>query len=200
MEKEIAKYLLKKLIEKGSDDVVISYVSSEAKQIKFVNNEIVKTGTEYLRSLNVFASLKKRLISTTLKDITKKSADNLVDNILNFSKNIRAKDDYYGIAKGPFKYKKIEDLYVTGKSTKLKLHKKVVYSFFEVVAILEAAINIYDLWKQPSLNFEKLINTENRYSVRLDRKWRLELTIDWQDEKMIVGIIGIEDITNHYGG
>ncbi|MBS3133638.1 TldD/PmbA family protein [Candidatus Woesearchaeota archaeon] len=111
MEKEIAKYLLKKLIEKGSDDVVISYVSSEAKQIKFVNNEIVKTGTEYLRSLNVFASLKKRLISTTLKDITKKSADNLVDNILNFSKNIRAKDDYYGIAKGPFKYKKIEDLY-----------------------------------------------------------------------------------------
>jgi len=99
-----------------------------------------------------------------------------------------------------FNSKKIEDLYVTGKSTKLKLDKKVVYSFFEVVAILEAAINIYDLWKQPSLNFEKLINTENRYSVRLDRKWRLELTIDWQDEKMIVGIIGIEDITNHYGG
>ena len=111
MEKEIAKHICKKLIERGANDVVISLGNIDAKQIKFVNNEIVKTGSEYLQSLSVFANIKKKLVSTTLKDFSKKSADELVNSILNFAKNIHEKEDYYGTAKGPFKYKKINDVY-----------------------------------------------------------------------------------------
>ncbi len=109
--KELAKHILKKLIERGANDVVISLVNAYAKQIKFVNNEIVKTGTEYLKSLSVFANIKKKLVSTTLKNFSEKSADELVNNILNFSKNINEKEDYYGIAEGPFKYNKLSDVY-----------------------------------------------------------------------------------------
>ena len=111
MEKELAKHICKKLIGRGANDVVISLVNLDAKQIKFVNNGIVKTGTEYLKSLNVFANIKNRLVSTTLKDFSEKSADQLVRNILDFAKNIHEKKDYYGIAKGPFKYNKVNDLY-----------------------------------------------------------------------------------------
>ncbi len=98
-----------------------------------------------------------------------------------------------------FNNKKLETLYTTGKSNKYKLERAIVESFFEVVAILEAAKDIYDLWKQPSLNFEKLTNSEI-YSARINKKWRLEMSIDWQDEKSTIGIIGIEEISNHYGG
>jgi proteic killer suppression protein len=68
------------------------------------------------------------------------------------------------------------------------------------VAILEAAKDIHDLWRQPSLNFEKLKGFENRFSARLNRKWRLEMTIEWTCEKMTIGIISLEEISSHYGG
>lgn len=99
-----------------------------------------------------------------------------------------------------FNNKKLETLYTTGKSSKYKLQKKDIESFFEVVAILEAAKDIYDLWKQPSLNFERLESFSSRYSARMNGKYRLEMSVEWQDEKMMVGIFGLEDISNHYGG
>ena len=51
----------------------------------------------------------------------------------------------------------------------------------------------------PSLKFEKLSGTNNRHSARLNRQYRLEMIIDWTNEKMTVGIIGIEEMSNHYG-
>ena len=64
---------------------------------------------------------------------------------------------------------------------------------------MEAAVTIHDLWKSVSLNFEKLKGSKNRYSVRIDKKWRLEFEIDWQNNDQTVGVIYIEDITKHYG-
>jgi len=99
-----------------------------------------------------------------------------------------------------FLNKKLENLYTSGRSPKYKLDKQVIISFFEVVSILEAAKDIHDLWKQPSLNFEKLHGSPVRYSARLNRQYRLEMSIEWLDEALTVGILGLEDITNHYGG
>ena len=99
-----------------------------------------------------------------------------------------------------FSNKKLERLYETGSSRKYRLDKSVIDSFFEVIAIFEAAKDIYDLWKQPSLNFERLQGCDNRYSARLTRKWRLEISIEWTNETMTIGIIGIEEISSHYGG
>ncbi len=99
-----------------------------------------------------------------------------------------------------FNNKKLETLYTTGKSSKYKLEHKVISSFFEVVAILESSKDIYDLWKMPGLNFEKLKGYADRYSARLSVKWRLEMSIDWKNEEMTIGIIGLEEISNHYGG
>lgn len=99
-----------------------------------------------------------------------------------------------------FPNKKLQKLYETGSSSKYRLDEAVIDSFFEVIAILEAAKDIYDLWKQPSLNFERLQGHDNRYSGRLTHKWRLEMSIEWTNETMTVGIIGIEEISSHYGG
>jgi len=98
-----------------------------------------------------------------------------------------------------FKNKSLIQLYETGKSRKYKLQQDILKKFFMRLQQLEAAINIYDLWKTPSLNFEKLEGFENRYSVRLSKRWRLEVEIDWEDKEKTKGIIYIVDISKHYG-
>lgn len=97
-----------------------------------------------------------------------------------------------------FRNKELEKLYIKGKSKKYPLPSQIIRKFFEVVAILDAAKDIYDFRNQPSLKFEKLKNTKKSYSFRLNIKYRLEVEIDWENEEQTIGIIGIEEISTHY--
>ncbi len=99
-----------------------------------------------------------------------------------------------------FKNSKLLRLYETGSSKKYKLEPRIIEEFIEAVDILEAAKDIHDLWKFPGFNFEKLRGYQNRYSVRLSRKYRLEMSIDWTNNQHTIGIIGLEELSNHYGG
>ena len=95
--------------------------------------------------------------------------------------------------------KNLFDLYYKGKSKKYKLHNYVIKKFSMIIQSLEASPNIYDLWKTASLNFERLKGYENRYSVRLTNKLRLEMEIIWNDEEKTIGKIFILEISKHYG-
>ena len=95
--------------------------------------------------------------------------------------------------------KNLFDLYYKGKSKNHKLQNDVIDKFFMRMQQLEASHNIYDLWKTASLNFERLKGYENRYSVRLTNKWRLEMEIIWNDEEKTIGKIFILEISKHYG-
>lgn len=97
-----------------------------------------------------------------------------------------------------FQNRYIEKLYTHGSTKKYPLPKQVLDSFFEVVAIIEAAKNIYDFRCQPSLKFERMVQTKNRYSFRLHRIYRPEVTIDWKNEEKTIGLIYIEEISKHY--
>ena len=97
-----------------------------------------------------------------------------------------------------FTNKELEKLYTTGKSRKYQLPQDVARKFVMCVTKIEAAENIYDFWQDPSLNFEKLRGFTNRYSMRINRKYRLEVDIDWQNNEQTVGIISIDEISNHY--
>lgn len=63
---------------------------------------------------------------------------------------------------------------------------------------LEAAVTIHDLWKTASINFEALKGCDNRYPVRLDRKWRLEMEIEWEDPDKTKGVISLVELSKHY--
>lgn len=97
-----------------------------------------------------------------------------------------------------FRNKELEKLYVTGKSKKLKLPNDIIEKFFARLQQIEAANDIYDLWNDKGLNFEKLTNTENSYSMRLKIKYRLEMDIDWTNNELTIGDFIITDISNHY--
>lgn len=106
---ELMHYIKSELLKKGMDDVIISFDEAEGRQLKFVNNKVVKTGSELTSSINIFCTKDKKIISTSLKDISKSKADELIKKVINFSKNVSPNEDYNGIAKGPFKYKTNSD-------------------------------------------------------------------------------------------
>jgi PmbA protein len=102
---------LRKGLSKKVDDFVLIKHEADMSQIKFVNNKIVKTGTESDSSINIFAVKDNKIVSTDLKEFDKKSADLILNNISNFLKVTKQSENYFGIAEGPFKYKKVEGLF-----------------------------------------------------------------------------------------
>ena len=98
-----------------------------------------------------------------------------------------------------FRNKALIQLYKDGKSRKYKLPQGILTKFFMRIQQLEAAIDIYDLWKTTSLNFEKLKGFASRYSVRLSEKWRLEFEVEWKDKERTKGNIYVMEISEHYG-
>lgn len=97
-----------------------------------------------------------------------------------------------------FSNRKLEELYTRGRSTKYRLQPNVLKKFFMRVQSLEAAMSIYDLWKNPALNFERLEGTE-KCSIRVDGSWRLEFTVAWEDDPPTKGAIKVTELSNHYG-
>lgn len=91
--------------------------------------------------------------------------------------------------------KELEKLYVTGKSRKLKLRPDIIDKYFATIQKIDAAKDIYDLWKDPSLNLEKY---KKHYSMRLTGKYRLEMNINWMNEENTIGEFHLFAITNHY--
>ncbi len=99
-----------------------------------------------------------------------------------------------------FTSRDLAELYETGKSRKYKgLPPSVAKKFIARISQIEAAESIYDLWKTGSLQFKKLQGENNLYSMRVDLHWRLEIEIDWKDEKQTCGCFKVKDLSNHYG-
>ncbi len=98
-----------------------------------------------------------------------------------------------------FRNKHLVHLYQKGKTGKYPLPPGVIEKFFMRIQQIEAAVDIYDLWKTPSLNFERLLGFEARVSLRLDNKYRLEIEIEWEDEERTKGTVYILEISKHYG-
>jgi PmbA protein len=107
----IPTYAVKKAQKLGASDVVVSAGKTNSQQIKFVNNEIAITKNWQDESAGVFLVFNKRIVSANIKTFTKQEVDNTLNRLIKLAKLLPAKEDYYGIAKGPFKYKKVEGMY-----------------------------------------------------------------------------------------
>jgi proteic killer suppression protein len=93
-----------------------------------------------------------------------------------------------------FKDKKLEALYTEEKNA----HKypNVVDDFFEVMAIIAAVLSERDLYANKGLRFEKLVGQRGKQgqrSLRLNKQWRLIVTLEEDEEGFYLQILGIED-------
>lgn len=90
-----------------------------------------------------------------------------------------------------FKKKKIEALYSEEKNS----HKypNVVGDFFDVMSAIDAAKDERDLYALKGFHFEKLKGREGERSLRLNRQWRLIVSLEEDRDGSYVLIIDIED-------
>lgn len=105
-----------------------------------------------------------------------------------------------------FKQTELADLY-EGKPIKDKRFKsnpKLVEKYIRTIDKLKTALNIEDLYRLHSLNYEKLSgDLAGRSSVRIDKKYRIifeEINSASKQEDAITPIVvlSIEEISNHY--
>ena len=94
----------------------------------------------------------------------------------------------------------LEALYRTRTSPKGKLPADVVRRFCGRVQILEAAESIHDLQCSGSLHFERLRGFENRFSLRVNLQYRLEIEIEFEDKGRTRGVVSVVKLSPHYGG
>jgi len=109
--KELTQYINKLLQNEGAEDTIVTASRGVSDEIKFVDNEIIKTTHGTGQSIDIFANFGKKIVFTSLKDITKDSAKAQIAKAIKFSKVLAPKEDWFGIAKGPFKYVKIPDIF-----------------------------------------------------------------------------------------
>ena len=93
--------------------------------------------------------------------------------------------------------KELLKLYSTGRTKKIKIPENIKKKFLMRINIIQAAANIYDLWEDKAAKFKE-IKGENKYSMRLNRKYRLEMEVIWEDENKTVGTFIITKISKHY--
>ncbi len=95
--------------------------------------------------------------------------------------------------------KHLEDIYEKGGSKKFRfMDKKLCVKFVTRVGVIEAAETIFDLREPPSMEFEALQGYDNRFSIRLDKKHRVEFKIDFEDEDKTFGFVTIVTVSKHY--
>ena len=97
-----------------------------------------------------------------------------------------------------FKKRRLERLYYEDKGAQ-DYPAQVVQSFFDVMAIIQAAPDERDLYAFKSLHFERLKGKRGRRgerSIRLNREYRLIVSIERDAAGRYVLII---DIEKHYG-
>ncbi len=98
-----------------------------------------------------------------------------------------------------FAEKYLEELYVCGKCSD-KHHRYstgVAKGYAKCIYRLQEARTLLDLYKYNALNIEALSgNKTGLYSVRVDKKYRVEFSLDQENEVMI--ICNILKLSNHY--
>ncbi len=90
---------------------------------------------------------------------------------------------------------RLEKLYLFGTGSE-KYPQGIVDAFMKRVRTIESALDERDLRALKSLHFEKLKAERNKYSVRLNKEWRLILTIEKDKDGKIIVLL---EINNHYG-
>lgn len=153
----LLKYINNKL-KKKVDDVILILDKRNSNQIKFTNNNITSIKSWSNNIISVFCSINKKIIVTNLEDFKKKGVNDLIKNITKFQKAVKPKEDYFGIAKGPFKYKKIEGTF----------DKKIINLRDKAADLVEKGINTALNYKAERCsglfeygNFERTLLTSN---------------------------------------
>ena len=102
---------MRELKAHGADDAVLNLSSDESLLVKFSNSAISNVKRWDLTMLSVFASFGKRIVVTTVRDVSKKGLKAAAGHLGHAAKHLVPNGSYRGIADGPFTYKSVPRLF-----------------------------------------------------------------------------------------
>lgn len=97
-------FLMKNLKRRGADDVVLFFARGKSNLLKFSNSKIATTKNWDLATLLIFATFDKRIVVTTMRDLSEASLTRAASQLSRFARHLAPNRDYRGIAEGKFKY------------------------------------------------------------------------------------------------
>ena len=95
----------------------------------------------------------------------------------------------------------LRDLYTKGECSdrKYRYRADVIKRYKRGVDYLKWASRKEDLFRINSLNFEALRGDKvGRFSIRVNRQYRIEFTLRETDEQPVLTICNIVELSNHY--
>ena len=108
---DINEFILKKAKELGFGDVVVLGYETNRRQVRFANNEITVAKNWHERKVELFVELEKRVAGTSITELSEENIERTLKTLLANMKGMAPKEDYYGIAEGPFKYSDIPETF-----------------------------------------------------------------------------------------
>ena len=94
----------------------------------------------------------------------------------------------------------LRELYEQGKTNdkKHRYQPDIVRRYQQRIKILESAPRIETLFQIKSLNYEVLVGDKaGRSSIRVNDKYRIEFTVSYQGEPVVI-VCNIMELSNHY--
>ncbi len=108
---DVNDFILKKAKELGFGDVVVLSHETERRQVRFANNEITVAKNWHERKVELFVELEKRVAGTSITELSEENIEKTLKTLLSNLKGMSPKEDYYGIAEGPFEYRDIPETF-----------------------------------------------------------------------------------------
>lgn len=93
--------------KKGFDEAVADFYSGTRSYLKITNSKIDSIVDKFAEGGSLFVSSNKKVFFTNIQTPSRKDIEGAVEKSSSSMKLAVPKDDYYGIAQGPFKYTKM---------------------------------------------------------------------------------------------
>ncbi|MFA4647791.1 TldD/PmbA family protein [Pyrococcus kukulkanii] len=108
---DVNELILKKAKELGFGDVVVLSYEMNRRQVRFANNEVTVAKHWHERKVELFVEWEKRIAGTSIIDLSEENIEKTLKTLKANLEKMKPKEDYYGIAEGPFKYKDIPETF-----------------------------------------------------------------------------------------
>lgn len=113
--------IIKRALAAGFDEAVVSAYRSKRSYLKIANSKIDSIVTKYGEYAHLFVTSKKRVFFTNIEKLEKKEVAEAVSRAKRAISMLKPKEDYNGIAEGPFGYnfKQTVDKKIAGYDSRL---------------------------------------------------------------------------------
>lgn len=104
-----ASDIVKRAMENGFEEAVASVHSSRSVYLKVTNSKVDSIVDKHDESAVLYVTSKNRIVVINIDDLSDSTVVAKIKEARNATKYVLAKDDYFGIAEGPFKYRSRPD-------------------------------------------------------------------------------------------